>query len=80
LSSRSTEREEEAGHSCKGICRIFWRSKSRSPDISPLVPAVFLNLQVLYYGLELLVFLKCLLRERQEKLVIDNVVSEKSSY
>jgi len=53
---------------------------SRSPDISPLVPAVFLNLQVLYYGLELLVFLKCLLRERQEKLVIDNVVSEKSSY
>ena len=36
---------------------------SRSPYISPLVPAVFLNLQVLYYGLELLVFLKCRLRE-----------------
>ena len=53
---------------------------SRSPDICPLVPAVFLNLQVLYYDLELLIFPICFLRERQEKLVIDDVVSEKSIY
>ena len=32
-----------------------------------------------FKNIELLVFLKCFLRERQEKLVIDDIVSEKKT-
>jgi len=52
LSSRSTEREEEAGHSCKGICRIFWRSNEQIPRYKSTCPCCVLEFAsfVLWFG------------------------------